>query len=63
VWAINPLVTQAPDSGSYDAQGIELDFNNLNAHRGEDDAGAGLAAPVSYGLSVTGAGDFRSTAA
>lgn len=29
VWAINPLVTMAPDSGSYAAQGIELDFNNL----------------------------------
>eukprot|EP00039_Didymoeca_costata_P021103 m.343430 g.343430 ORF g.343430 m.343430 type:complete len:373 (+) comp22812_c0_seq1:39-1157(+) len=63
VWSINPLLTQAPNSGSYDAQGIELDFNNNNANRGETDAGGGLAPPVSYGLSVTGAGGFRSTSA
>jgi len=63
VWAINPLVTQMPDSGDYNAQGIELDFNNENAHRGEADAGEGLAPPVSYGLSISGAASFRSTAA
>jgi hypothetical protein len=63
VWAINPLVTQMPGSGKYDAQGIELDFNNNNDHRGEADAGAGLAPPVSYGLSITGASAKRSTAA
>jgi hypothetical protein len=62
VWAMNPLVTQLPDSGDYNAQGIELDFNNENAHRGEADAGAGLAPPVSYGLSISGAAPFRSTA-
>jgi hypothetical protein len=27
-------------------QGIELDFNNENAHRGDADAGEGLAPPV-----------------
>ena len=63
IWAFNPLLTQAPGSGQYNAQGIELDFNNNNAHRGDNDAGYGLAPPVSYGLSVTGAGAFRSTAA
>ena len=63
VWSINPLLTQHPGSGSYDAQGIELDFNNNNAHRGDADAGAGLAPPVSYGFTVTGAGAFRGTAA
>jgi hypothetical protein len=57
------LLTQAPGSGDYNAQGIELDFNNLNAHRGDADAGAGLAPPVSYALSVTGAGRYRSSAA
>lgn len=62
VWAINPLLTQLPGSGAYNAQGIELDFNNENAHRGEEDAGAGLAPPVSYGLSITGAAPFRNTA-
>jgi len=63
IWAINPLITQFPKSGDYTAQGIELDFNNLNAHRGESDAGAGLVPPTSYGLTVTGAGSFRSTSA
>ena len=63
VWSINPLLTQSAGSGSYNAQGIELDCNNLNAHRGDADAGAGLAPPVSYGFSVTGAGRFRSTSA
>ena len=57
------LLTQAPGSGDYNAQGIELDFNNLNAHRGDADGGAGLAPPVSYALSVTGAGNYRSSAA
>ena len=61
VWSINPLVTQNENSGEYNAQGIELDFNNNNKHRGEGDAGSGLAPPVSYGLSVTGAGAYRST--
>ena len=63
IWSINPLVTQNPQSGDYNAQGIELDFNNMNAHRGDEDAGAGLSEPVSYGLAVTGAGKFRSTSA
>jgi hypothetical protein len=63
VWAINPLVTQMPDSGEYNAQGIELDFNNLNSHRGDADGGGGLAPPVSYGLSISGAAPFRSTSA
>jgi hypothetical protein len=63
VWAFNPLVTQMPGSGDYNAQGIELDFNNENSHRGEADAGAGLAPPVSYGLSISGAAPFRSTSA
>lgn len=62
VWAINPLVTQLPGSGAYNAQGIELDFNNENAHRGDADGGAGLAGPVSYGLSISGAAPFRNTA-
>ncbi len=34
IWAINTLVTQQEGSGEYTAQGIELDFNNENAHRG-----------------------------
>lgn len=45
------------------SQGIELDFNNENAHRGDADAGEGLAPPVSYGLSISGAAPYRSTSA
>ena len=63
IWAINPLVTQEPNSGEYTAQGIELDFNNNNAHRGDADGGAGLTPPNSYGLAITGAGGYRSTSA
>ena len=63
IWSFNPLLTQRPGSGSYNAQVIELDLNNQNAHRGDADGGAGLAPPVTYGLSLTGAGGFRSTAA
>ena len=60
---MNPLVTQLPGSGEYNAQGIELDFNNENSHRGDADAGAGLAPPVSYGFSISGAAPYRSTSA
>ena len=64
VWAINPLLTMAAGSGDdYNAQGIELDFNNANGHRGDDAGAGGLAPPVAYGFAVTGAGDHRSTAA
>jgi hypothetical protein len=63
IWSINPLLTQAAGSGSYNAQNIELDLNNENAHRGDVDDGGGLAAPVTYGISITGAGKYRSTAA
>lgn len=63
IWSFNPLLTQAAGSGEYNAQCIELDLNNENAHRGDADAGAGLAPPVTYGWSVTGAGKYRSTAA
>lgn len=62
-WSLNTVISQIGSSGSYNAQGYELDFNNFNAHRGDAAAGAGLAAPVSYGLSITGASTFRSTAA
>lgn len=62
-WSFNTVLTQESGSGSYNAQGYELDFNNQNAHRGDGDAGSGLGAPVSYGMSITGASAFRSTAA
>ena len=63
IWAINTELVLSAASGSYNATGYELDLNNLNADRGGADGGAGMAAPVSVGLAVTGAGNFLSTAA
>jgi hypothetical protein len=62
-WSFNTVLTMAAGSGTAAAQGYELDFNNLNADRGNASAGAGFAAPVAYGMSITGAGNFKSTAA
>jgi hypothetical protein len=63
VWAMNPLLQINAGSGSYNAQAIELDFNNLNAHRGDADGAAGLVPPVAYNLSISGASNFRKTGA
>lgn len=63
IWAANILLAQQASSGSYNAQGIELDIDNVNAHRGESDGLAGLSAPITYGMTVTGASTFRITAA
>jgi hypothetical protein len=62
VWTINTCLTQAANSGSYNAQGIELDFNNMNANRGANgNLGTDFTAPISVGLSVTGSSAFTST--
>ena len=63
VWVMNPLLRMSPDSGDYNAQGIELDFDNLNADRGNDSGAGGLAQPSAYGMAITGQGKFKSTAA
>jgi hypothetical protein len=63
VWAANFLVNQAATSGSYSAQGIEIDIDNLNAHRGDTAGLGGLSPPTTYGLVVSGASTFRITAA
>ena len=63
VWVINPLLRMSPDSGNYNAQGIELDFDNLNADRGNDSGAGGLAQPSAYGMAITGQGKYKSTAA
>jgi len=63
-WSLNSVLTMnASAEATSNFQGYELDFNNLLAHRGEAAQGAGLAAPVAYGLTVTGASSFRSTSA
>lgn len=62
-WSFNTVNSLFPGATAYNAFGYELDFNNLNGHRGDTPGAAGLAAPVSYGLAITGANSFRNTAA
>lgn len=63
VWAGNASLLMRAGSGSYSAQAMQLDITNLAGHRGDAAGAFGLAAPVSYGLSLAGAGSFRNTAA
>jgi hypothetical protein len=62
VWSQNPLLTMEAGSGSYNAQTVEIDFNNFNADRGSNgNLQLDFTAPIACGLSVTGAGDKTST--
>lgn len=64
VWTLNSVTTlSAGGVVDYNAFGYELDFNNLNAHRGDTAGAGGLAAPVGYGLGITGVAAYRSTSA
>jgi len=63
VWSFNTVLTMAAGAAAYNAFGHELDFNNLNGHRGDTPNGAGLVAPVAYGLAITGVASYRSTSA
>jgi hypothetical protein len=65
-WSFNTVNTLSAGTGSnanYNALGYELDFNNLNANRGDALLGSGLSAPVAFGLEISGASTFRSTSA
>jgi hypothetical protein len=65
-WSLNTVNTLSAGTGSnanYNALGYELDFNNLDAHRGDTLLGPGLSAPVAFGLEISGASTFRSTSA
>lgn len=62
-WSFNTVNSLFPGGTAYNAFGYELDLNNLNGHRGDTPGAAGLAAPVSYGLAITGFNAFRNTAA
>lgn len=63
-WSFNTVMTmEVAAPATANAQGYELDFNNLAGHRGEIVGSGGFAAPVAYGQTITGAGNFRSTAA
>lgn len=63
VWSLNTVMSLFPGASAYSAQGYELDFNNLNGHRGDTPGAAGLAAPIAYGLSITGVAAYHSTSA
>jgi hypothetical protein len=68
IWAFNTVNVMREGSGTdYYAQGYELDFVNLVAHRGEADgeAGTDTSVPFSIGLNITSTStlNFRNTAA
>lgn len=63
-WSIRTAFELTSGSGTgYDGISIEIDHNNNESERGATLGAAGLVSPVSYGLAVTGAGTYRSTAA
>ena len=63
VWAIQAATTTAATYGANNAISVEIDLNNNTAERGATLGAGGLASPVAYGLAITGAGAYRSTAA
>lgn len=63
IWAGNFVTHMTAASGTYNATGVEFDYDNLNIHYGDTAGVAGLAQPSGYGIQVTGAGDHRATAA
>lgn len=64
LWTLNTCLTMQPGSGSYDALGYELDFNNFNTDRGASgNLAQDFTSPVATGLTVSGAGAFTSTSA
>lgn len=61
IWSQNPVVIQSASSGSYNCQCIEADTNNNNADRGNAAGSSALAAPITNGISITGAGTNKCT--
>lgn len=63
-WSLNSVLTmEAAVPATANFLGYELDFNNLAGHRGDTLGGGGFAAPVAYGMAITGVGSYRNTAA
>lgn len=59
VWAVNTVLTMEAGSGSYNAQGYELDFNNHDAPRGASgNLITDFTAPIAVGFSATGDATF-----
>jgi hypothetical protein len=57
LWTLNPLITQSANSGEYNCQLSENDYNNFNADRGA------YAYPLAAGASFTGSSSYKNTAA
>ena len=62
IWAHRTVLQQDSASGAYNAIGHEIQVVNNVGARGDALGAAGLAAPVTYGLAITGSGN-RSTSA
>lgn len=64
IWALYPTCTLQAGAAPNAVHGIELDLNNYSGtNYGNATGGAGLASPTCYGISVTGAGTYKATAA
>jgi hypothetical protein len=64
IWSINTVTTmESTFPANQNAQGYELDFNNMQGLRGGTSGIGGMAAPVATGLSISGASSFTSTTA
>lgn len=61
-WSLNTLLTRQPGV-TKSSIGYEVDLNNNDRHLGEALGAAGLERPFGYGLILTGAAPYRSTAA
>lgn len=63
-WSLKTVNTLATGTGTaYSGIGYELEFNNLQGHRGEAVGMSGFVQPIAYGLEISGTSAFRSTAA
>lgn len=64
IWALNTVTAMESSFPSgQNAQGYELDFNNMAGLRGQTSGISGMAAPVATGLSISGASAYTSTTA
>lgn len=62
IWAINTLTELKAGSGTYNARGIETDFNNFLRNIGAGDGAAYTSEVIACGIEVFHSGSFGSTA-
>lgn len=62
IWTLNTCLTMEAGSGNtYNAQGYELDFNNLSANYGDTGTLGTDFTTIASGMSITGSGSHSST--